>query len=279
MWIFSENACWRAFWRGVGIACLLPAIVCGQTGHFNREDPEDFRIEVMGSGWLLNSGGQIQANGTPADFVNDLGVTQQQPTFFGHFVFKPARKHRIEIEGTPFGLHGVNTISRAIVYQGRTFTVNQSVTSNATLDYFFAGYQYDVLSGTRGHLGFSVGGAYLRAEGTLQTQVNTAGSTSTISATRVETVGLPLAGFDFRLFPLRKYHFFEIEGGIRGMAFGDYGYYVQAISQGGICLGPFTLLAGYRAVNTSIYVTSNAGSASGLTARLQGPIFSGMFRW
>jgi hypothetical protein len=71
---------------------------------------------------------------------------------------------------------------------------------------------------------------------------------------------------------------FEIEGGLRGMTFGSYGYYVQAIAQGGVRLGPFTLLGGYRAVNTSIYVISN-GSASGLTARLQGPIFSGMFRW
>jgi hypothetical protein len=123
-----------------------------------------------------------------------------------------------------------------------------------------------------------VGGAYLGASGTLQTQVTAAGSTSTVSATKTETIGLPLAGIDFRVFPLRNHNLFEIEGGMRGMAYGDYGYYVQAIGQGGICLGPFTILAGYRAVNTSIYVTSN-GSPSGLTARLQGPIFSAMFRW
>jgi hypothetical protein len=92
-------------------------------------------------------------------------------------------------------------------------------------------------------------------------------------------VGLPLAGFDFRLFPLRRHNFLEIEGGMRGMDLGSYGYYVQAIAQGGICLGPFTLLAGYRAVDTSIYVASNSGNANGLAARLRGPIFSGMFRW
>jgi hypothetical protein len=34
------------------------------------------------------------------------------------------------------------------------------------------------------------------------------------------------------------------------MKFGDcdYGYYAQAIAQGGVCLGPFTVLAGYRAL-------------------------------
>ena len=280
MQIFSSlDVCRRILSYGLLIVCAAPALVSAQTGRFNSEDPENFRVEVMGSGWLLDSGGEIQANGTPADFVNDLGVAQRQATFFGHFVFKPARRHRIEVEGAPFGLHGLNTIDRSIVYQGRTFAVNQSVTSNATLDYFFAGYQYDLLSGTHGHLGLSAGGAYLGASGTLETQVTVAGSTLNVLTTKTQTVGLPLAGFDFRLFPLRHHNFLEIEGGMRGMDLGSYGYYVQAIAQGGICAGPFTLLAGYRAVDTSIYVTSNSGNTSGLTARLQGPIVSGMFRW
>jgi hypothetical protein len=280
MHIFSSlDVCRSVLLYGLFVACAAPTLVSGQTGHFDREDPENFRVEVMGSGWLVNSTGQIQANGTPADFINDLGVAQRQGTFFGHLVVKPARRHRIEMEGSPFGLHGLNTIDRSIVYQGRTFAVNQSVTSNANLDYFFAGYQYDLLSGAKGHLGLSAGGAYLRASGTLETQVTAAGSTSNVSATKSQTVGLPLAGFDFRLFPLRRHNFLEIEGGMRGMDFGSYGYYVQAIAQGGVCLGPVTILAGYRAVDTSIVVTSNAGSANGLTARLQGPIFSGMFRW
>jgi hypothetical protein len=147
------------------------------------------------------------------------------------------------------------------------------------LDYLFAGYQYDLLSGTHGHLGLSGGGAYLRASGTLETQVTVAGSTSNVLATKTQTVGLPLGGFDFRLFPLRHHNFLEIEGGMRGMDLGSYGYYVQAIAQGGICAGPFTMLTGYRAVDTAIYVISNSGNTSGLTARLQGPTFSGMFRW
>jgi hypothetical protein len=258
---------------------VASAVARGQAPFSNREDPESFRIEVMGSGWLLNSGGQLQANGTPADFVNDLGIAQRQPTFFGRAVFKPSRRHRIEAEGTPFGLHGVNTIDRSLVYQGRTFLVNQSVTSNATLDYFYAGYQYDFLSSPRGHFGVSVGGAYLSASGSLASEVTTGSVTTTVAATRTQTVGLPLAGLDFRMFPLPHHRIVEIEGGMRGMDFGNYGYYVQAIGQGGVSFGPFTLLAGYRAVNTSIHVTSGGGNANGITARLQGPIFSGMFRW
>jgi hypothetical protein len=263
---------------------LLGLSVCGQfasaqSTFSGREDPENFRIEIMGSGWLLNSGGQLQANGTPADFVNDLGIAQRQPTFFGHLVFKPSRRHRIEVEGTPYSLHGLNTIDRSIVYQGRTFAVNQSVTSNATLNYVYAGYQYDLLSNSRGHFGLSLGGAYLNATGSLATNVTTNGMTTVVAATKTQTFGIPLTGVEFRVFPLPHHRIFEIEGGMRGMTLGGYGYYVQAIGQGGLSFGPFTLLAGYRAVNTSIHVTAKSGNANGITARLQGPIFSGAFRW
>jgi len=243
----------------------------GQSFH-GSENPENFKIEITAAGWLIDSGGQIQANGAPIDLVNDLGVSQGKGTFYGQFVFKPARKHRIVAEGTPFRLSGLKTVNRTINYRGQTFNVSQTVQSSATLDYFFAGYQYDVRSGPKGHLGFSVGGAYLNATGNLsalQTQT---------TASRSETVGLPLAGVDFRVFPVPHHRIFDIEGGIRGMAFGDYGYFVEASGNGGLNFGPFAVLAGYRAVNTSIYVNNSSGP-SGLTARLKGPIFSGVFRW
>ena len=257
---------------------LIPSYCEGQSILRGHENPEDFRIEVMGSAWMLHSGGQIQANGTPVDFVNDLNVYQNNATFFGQLVFKPGRRHRIVAEGTPLGINGLNSIDRQIVYRGRTFNVNQTVTSNASLDTFFAGYQYDVLTGPKGHLGFSAGAAYLDATGTLAAQVSSSLTNTSATATKNQRVVLPLAGFDFRLFPIPGHKIIEVEGGIRGMAFGDYGYYAQAIGQGGVTLGAFTILGGYRAVNTSIYVNSS-GSPSGITARLKGPIFSGMFRW
>ncbi len=255
----------------IALGFVLSLACYGQSfgGH---EDPESFRIEVTAGGWLINSGGQIQANGSPIDLVNDLGVSQGKGTFYGQLVFKPGRKHRIVVEGTPFQLNGLKTVNRTIDYRGRTFTVSQTVQSTATLDYVFAGYQYDVLSGPKGHLGFSVGGAYLNAAGTL-----TAVQTS-VSSSRSQTVGLPLAGVDFRFFPIPHHKIFDVEGGIRGMAFGDYGYYAEATGNGGFNIGPFAILAGYRGVNTSIYVNNSSGP-SGLTARLKGPIFSGVFRW
>ncbi len=256
-------------------AAVLLSLAVGSTCRAqwagSSEDPENFHIEITAGAWLVDTGGQIQASGAPIDLVNDLNAEQGRPTFYGQLVFKPARRHRIVLEGSPFRVNGLNTVTRSIVYRGQTFNVSETVRSNASLDYAFVGYQYDVLSGRKGHLGFSVGAAYLGATGFLQAvQTNT-------SATRTQQIALPLAGTEFRIFPLPGHKFFEIEGGIRGMAFGDYGFFAEATGSAGLALGPVTFLAGYRAVNTEIYVSNNGGS--GVTARLHGPIFSGMFRW
>jgi len=261
----------RKYWllARLGIACTFLGVACsGQTA---SEGPEHFRIEITGSAWILNTGGQIQANGSPIDLVNDLGAQQQKPTFYGQLVFKPGQRHRIVLEGTPFDIQGNNTVDRTVTYRNQVFNVSQTLQSTANLTYFFGGYQYDVLSGSMGHLGFSAGAAYLSATGTIQAlQTNTVASKS-------EVIGLPLAGAEFRIFPIPGHRILEVDGGMRGMGFGSYGHYVQANANAGVGLGPITLQAGYRAVNTDLHQSSNGGS--GLSARLQGPIFSLMFRW
>ncbi len=250
------------------IACAFLGAACSAQ---TSEGPENFRIEVTGSAWILDTGGRIQANGSPIDLVNDLGAQQQQPTFYGQLVFKPGPRHRIIVEGTPFNIHGNNTIDRTVSYRNQLFNVSQAVQSTANLTYFFGGYQYDVLSGSMGHLGFSAGAAYLSATGTIQAlQTNTVASKS-------EVIGLPLAGAEFRIFPIRGHRILEVDGGMRGMGFGGYGHYVQANGNAGVGLGPITVQAGYRAVNTDLHQDKNGGS--GLSARLRGPIFSLMYRW
>lgn len=248
------------------------AVVCmcgwAQT---SSESPEDFRFEITGSAWIMNTGGAIQANGAPVDFVSDLGVQQEQPTFYGQLVFKPGRKHRIIVEGTPFDIHGYNTIDRSVTYRGYTYAVDQTLRSTANMNYLFAGYQYDLLSGRMGHFGVSGGAAYLGATGTIQALQ--AGVTESKSI----TVGMPLAGAEFRLFPIPGHRIFEIDGGMRGMGFGSYGHYVEANGNAGIAWGPITFQAGYRAVNADLHVTNDGGS--GLTARLQGPTLGVLWRW
>jgi hypothetical protein len=261
--------------RWIALAGMLAALGTQFSGTLAAApadgNPEDFKFEITGSAWLVNSSGTIQSHGTPVDLVSDLGAEQQQPSFFGQLVFKPGRRHRIVVNGYPVRLTGLNTVNRTITYQGQTFNVSDTVSSSADVNYVFAGYQYDVLTGPAGHLGFSVGGAYLDASGSIHSQ------TANTTASKSETFGMPLAGVDARLFPIPGHKLIEIEGGLRGMGLGDYGHYLEGSVQGGVALGPVTFLAGYRRVNADIH--SNSGTnPSGVDVNLSGPIFSVMFR-
>ncbi|HEX7361582.1 MAG TPA: hypothetical protein VF283_13920 [Bryobacteraceae bacterium] len=233
--------------------------------------PEDFRIEIMGSAWIVDSSGTIQSGTTPVDIVSDLGAEQRQPAFFGSIAFKPTPRQEIVVEGMPLSIQGRNTVQRSVMYHGQTFFVNQTLHSSASLNYLFAGYQYDFLSGRAGDLGVSAGGAYLSATGTIH--AIEAGT----SATKSETLGLPLAGVAFRLFPIPGRRWIEVEGGMRGMSFGGYGSYLQAEASGGIGFGPIAFLAGYREIHADLHSTGTAGS--GVNLRLRGPIFSMQWCW
>jgi hypothetical protein len=233
------------------------------------DDSESFHVEITGSAWLVDSGGTIQAGGSPVDLVSDLGAQQQQPAFYGRLVIKPGRRHRIVVEGMPLRLNGYNIVSRTITYQGQTFDVNDTVRSTADLNYAFAGYQYDLLSSSRGHFGLSAGAAYLSATGTV---MEVAGGTT---ATKTEAVGLPLAGAEGRVFPLPHSQILQIEAGVRGMAVGSYGHYLEASGSGGVGIGPFVILAGYRWANIDLHDSS---AENGVDVRLHGPIFSLQWR-
>jgi hypothetical protein len=237
-------------------------------------DPEHFRVELTGAAWIMNTSGTIQSDGTPINFVSDLAAAQQQPTFYGRLVVKPARKHRIVIEGTPFRVSGNNDVQRTIVYRGETFVVNSNVRSSAEVNYMFAGYQYDLVSGNAGHLGFSVGGAYLGATGVLTSQ----SPAGVLTASRSETIGLPLAGLEGRIFPIPRNRIITLEGSIRGMSVGDYGSYLEATGSGGVSVGPLSILAGYRSVHADLH-SGNTSDPHGVDVRFKGPIFSLEWRW
>ena len=236
-----------------------------------KEDPESFRIEVSGSSWLLNTSGNVQSSGTVIDFVSDLGFEQRQPTFYGKLVFKPGRKHRLILEGSPFSFSGLNTIHRSVTYQGETFNVDQTLKTTSTLEYIFAGYQYDVIRRPAGHLGFSVGGAYMNAGATILSvqEANT--------ATGTQQLGLPLIGAEFRVFPLPSHKWIDIDGGVRGVALGSYGHYVEGQANAGVWIGPISLQGGYRIVNADLH---QAGSdPGGIALHMRGPIFTLLFQW
>src|SRR5690242_1870653 len=121
---------------------------------------DDFRIELTAAAWRAAIEGAVQSGGLPIALHGDLNL-QDQWTFFGRLVWRPGKRHRINIEGSPYDFSGTNTLSRTITYNGRTYSFSDTVASEASLSYVFAGYQFDLISRDRGHFGLEAGGAYL----------------------------------------------------------------------------------------------------------------------
>jgi hypothetical protein len=245
-------------------ASVLLACCCPLSAQ--NEDPEAFVLEVTGSAWLLDTSGGLQSHGTPIDLKRDLGVQQTQPTFFGKLVFKFKRKERIVVEGSPIRLTGASTLDRIITFQNHTFSVSETISSTAQLDYAFVGYQHDLISNPSGHFGLMAGAAYLGASGSIEAQP----LNQTVSKSL--NIGVPLVGAEFRYFPPLARRVFEIDGSAKGLDYGGYGHYLDAQMNVGLLLRPLLIQAGYRF--TDIGLHSNTNPVNEINPQFKGPIFS-----
>jgi len=230
------------------------------------EQLENFRLELTASAWHPRIQGTVTAQGLPVALHGDLNLDDSW-VFFGKLVFKPGRRHRINVEGSPYDFTGLNALSRTITFNGRTYSFQETVASEANLAYFFAGYQFDVISRSRGHAGLEVGGAYLDATGTIK------GLTTGASATRNQRIGLPLAGAEFRAFLLPHSRLLNVNGEAKGMAFDGYGNYFQGTVNAGVGFRRITVQAGYQYLNADIHENRSINPA-GVAPVVQGPIFS-----
>jgi hypothetical protein len=242
------------------LALALVTIASGQ-------DPEAFHVELTASGWLASLEGEVQAGGLPVDLKRDLAIGNRW-TFFGRLVVKPARKHRLIVEGAPYQFEGRNLLERTIVYAGRTYAIREDVASAAELTYIFGAYQYDFLSRPSGHLGIQAGVAYIDAAGEISSV------TRGIAGRDEERFPMPLAGIEGRAFivPRRV----SVSGEIKGMALGRFGYFVQGGVDAGVTLGPLTFMAGYKILDADIH--ENEGGP-GLRPRISGPVLSLQLRY
>jgi hypothetical protein len=226
----------------------------------SAQDREDFHVELTASGWQTSLEGEVQAGGLPVDLKRDLAL-ENRWTFFGRLVLKPARKHRIVIEGAPYQFEGRNILERTIVYAGRTYAIREDIESTAELTYLYGAYQYDFFSRASGHLGVQAGVAYIDAAGEIRSVARG------ISGRDEERFPMPLVGIEGRAFivPRRV----SVSGEIKGLALGRFGYFVQGGVDGGVTLGPVTFLAGYKILDADVHEREGG---PGIRPRISGPI-------
>lgn len=203
------------------------------------------------------------------DLHTDLDLRPKW-TFFGKLTAKAGKKHRVFVEGSPYSFEGSNPLSRGIEFNGRTYSVQDTVVSKADLSYVLGGYQYDIVSRPQGHFGFQVSGAYLDASGTI------ASANTGISASRSQQLGMPLAGAEFRAFVLPSVMY--VSGEIKGMAFGDYGHFVQ----GGVFVGAgwrgVSVQGGWQILDANVHEANGGVNAVGIAPRFSGPAIGIQFR-
>jgi hypothetical protein len=116
-----------------------------------------------------------------------------------------------------------------------------------------------------------LGAAYLGVAGTLVDVQRD------ITETKNFQAPVPMIGTEFRLFPIPHHRIIQVEGMLRGLPAGGYGYFVEGGAAGGVRLGPISVLGGYREMYANLHEDNAQGN--GVALRLKGPIFSLQWHW
>ena len=179
-------------------------------------------------------------------------------------VVKTAERHGFTVEFVPYRLNGDNSLTRTFRFNGRDYPVQDRIHSEASLNYFFGGYQYDLVKAQRGYLELVAGVGYFGASVRVESQQVGTG-------TEQRRMPLPMIGGKLRIFPFGE-GTFNINGEVKGMSFGSYGRYIQPNVNAALAIAPHVRVqAGFNLVDAD---GNNSDRAKGFKVRFAGPIFS-----
>jgi len=120
---------------------------------------EKYGYEFTASIWPVTPSGNVLSHGTTTDFRSDLGIKSRvHPMFQG--VIKIAERHGFTVEFVPYRFDGKNTVSRSFHFNGQTFPAQDTIRSEASVNYLFGGYQYDLVNKQHGNMQLIAGVAY-----------------------------------------------------------------------------------------------------------------------
>ena len=224
---------------------------------------EKYGYEFTASYWPLNPSGNVVSHGTTTDFRSDLGIKGKgHPMFQG--IIKIAERHGFTFEFVPYRVNGENTLSRSFRFNGTTYPAQDTIHSEANINYFFGAYQYDLVNARRGYVELIAGVAYFDASVRAESQRFGTG-------TEQGKIPLPIVGGRFRIYPLRG-DTFNINGEVKGMSYGSFGRYINPTVNAALAVAPHVRLqAGFNLVDADAH---NSDGTKGFKLRFAGPIFS-----
>lgn len=192
--------------------CLSPSAAQAQFGRSLSSEPamgENYRVEVAGAWWKPNLFGSVSSDslelvGSKVDLVNDLGFGAARFRDI-RITVKPARKHKFRFQYTPLDYAAEGQLARQITFAGRVFDVALPISSKLGWKVWRFGYEWDVISRSRGFLGLLVEARKTQLTASLESLV----ATGEVAA----EAPLPAVGLVARGYPLPDLALhFEISG-------------------------------------------------------------------
>jgi hypothetical protein len=232
---------------GIFLFLLAVAAPLKSAATQDNTDSEDYKFKFDAHWWIAKPSGSIQGDTGRIDFQKDLNFGDYS-TFYGLLEWKPRRKHHLYCYIAPNQSTMNHVLARQIEFRGQTFFVAEKVHAELQSFVFSPGYEYDVISRARGHLGIQFQVNLFDWKGSISTQggITLPDSTITIarSASKSFFFPLPTGGPTFRYYmlPRRLY----VDGGISGMYFFGYGNFISTNGFLGCQIGHhFSVRGGY----------------------------------
>ncbi len=261
----------------VGLALAATGTLAQAEAQFSVKSPdavgEHYRLEVLGALWnpdpqmviATDVLGQVTGNNT-IDLVNELGITQ---TRFKELraTLKGSKKNKLRLDYIPISYTASATLPRTVIFNGQTYNVGLPV--NTTLDWkaWRFGYEYDVISTSRGFLGIIGEVKYTDTTATLASPLRT--------ETVAETAPIPAIGGIARVYPAKNLAgTFEMTG--LNVDRSDFAvkYFDWDASGTFNFTNNVGVTAGYRSLHVTYTVDTNYGDL-----QLKGLYFAGVVRF
>ncbi len=157
-----------------------------------------FEIGARGYYWFPSLDGTVKVDeagiiGTTLDFENDLGIEDEN--YPSVEVFVGGGNHHLSLTHTNIEYSGRKTLTREIIYRGKTYAVSDLVTSSIEYQMLDLHYQYDLLDLENILSGFSLGAVF---------QVKYLDGNVSLKATGIDekedfTIPIPMVGLNLHM--------------------------------------------------------------------------------
>ena len=157
-----------------------------------------FEIGARGYYWFPSLDGTVKVDeagiiGTTIDFENDLGIEDEN--YPSVEVFVGGGNHHLSLTHTNIEYSGRKTLTREVMYRGKTYAVSDLVTSSIEYQMIDLHYQYDLLDLENILGGFSLGAVF---------QVKYLDGNVSLKATGIDekedfTIPIPMVGLNLHM--------------------------------------------------------------------------------